>query len=141
MRHALAVLVSILFNFSREGFVSGLIFPAIVGLLIWRRFRNRRLRLARRFVAKVGKIPEVRAIVLDGLRFTLVADKAQAKTYVRANAALDSVNSSMFFGDPFTLVVRDQVSPEEEKTLLSSPGVLYVREELPVMAPLPGRPA
>jgi predicted Ser/Thr protein kinase len=138
---ALAVLVSILFRSSREGFVSGLIFPAIVGLLIWRRFRNRRLRLARRLVAKVSKMPEVRAVILDGMRFTLVADRAQAKTYVRANASLDSVNSSMFFGDPFTLVIRDEVPPQEEKALLSSPGVLYVREDAPVPVPLSGRPA
>ncbi len=138
---ALAVLVSLLFRSSREGFVSGLIFPAIVGLLIWRRFRHRRLRFARRLVAKVSKMAEVRAVILDGMRFTLVADRAQAKTYVRANALLDSVNSSMFFGDPFTLVIRDEVSPQEEKALLSSPGVLYVREGAPVPVPLPGRPA
>ncbi len=138
---ALAVLVSLLFRSSKEGFVPSLIFPAIVGLLLWRRFRHRRLRLARRLVAKVSKMPEVRAVVLDGMRFTVVADRAQAKTYVRANALLDSVNSSMFFGDPFTLVVRDGVSPEEEKTLLSSPGVLYVREDAAVPVPLPGQSA
>jgi hypothetical protein len=138
---ALAVLVSILFRSSAEGVIPGLIFPAIAGLLIWRRFRHRRLRLARRLVAKVGKMPEVRFVALDGMRFTLVADRAQAKTYVRANALLDSVNSSMFFGDSFTLVIRDEVSPEEEKALLSSPGVLYVREEAAVPVPLPGRSA
>ncbi len=137
---ALAVLVSILVRSSAEGVIPGLTFPAIAGLLIWRRFRHRRLRLARRFVAKVHKMPEVRVVALDGMRFTLVADRAQAKTYVRANALLDSVNSSMFFGDPFTLVIRDEVSPEEERALLSSPGVLYVREEQALPVPLPGRP-
>jgi predicted Ser/Thr protein kinase len=138
---ALGVLVSIVFRATAEGVIPGLLFPAIVGLLIWRRFRHRRLRLARRLVAKVSKMPEVRAVVLDGMRFTVVADRAQAKTYVRANALLDSVNSSMFFGDPFTLVVRDEVSPEEEKALLSTSGVLYVREQAPVPVPLPGRSA
>jgi hypothetical protein len=136
---ALAVLVSILFRSTAEGVIPGLLFPAIAGLLIWRRFRHRRPRLARRLVAKLRKIPEVRLVALDAMRFTVVADRAQAKTFVRANAALDSVNASMFFGDPFTLQIRDQVTPEEEKALLSSPGVLYVREEQPV--PLPGRPA
>ena len=86
-------------------------------------------------------MPEVRLVALDGMRFTLVADRAQAKTYVRANALLDSVNSSMFFGDPFTLVIRDEVSPEEEKALLSGPGVLYVREDEAVPPALPGRSA
>ena len=97
--------------------------------------------LPERRAVLLGEGPAPEEFRLDGLRFTLVADRAQAKTYVRANALLDSVNSSMFFGDPFTLVIRDAVSPEEEKALLSSPGVLYVREELPVPAPLPGRPA
>ena len=84
---------------------------------------------------------EVRLVALDGMRFTVVADRAQAKTYVRANALLDGVNSSMFFGDPFTLVIREGVSPEEEKALLSGPGVLYVREDEGVPRPLPGRSA
>jgi hypothetical protein len=64
-----------------------------------------------------------------------VADRAQAKTYVRANALLDAVNSSMFFGDPFTLVIREDVSPEEERALLASPGVLHVREDEPPVPP------
>ena len=70
----------------------------------------------------------------------VVADQAQARTYVRANAALDSVNASMFFGEPFTLVVRDAVSAEEEKALLAGPGILYVREQLPGAAALPAPP-
>jgi predicted Ser/Thr protein kinase len=138
---ALAVLLSVFLRPAVENVVPGLIFPAIAALLVWRRFRNRRLRLARRFVAKVRKMAEVRLVALDGMRFTVVADRAQAKTYVRANALLDGVNSSMFFGDPFTLVIREGVSPEEEKALLSGPGVLYVREDEGVPRPLPGRSA
>jgi hypothetical protein len=109
----------------------GLFFTTVGALFVWRRFRNRRIRLARRFAARAKKIPEVRLVALDGMRFTVVADRAQAKTYVRANALLDSLNASMFFGDPFTLVVRDGVSPDEEKSLLASPGVLYLREDQP----------
>ena len=138
---ALAVLLSALFTRVAENLIPSLIFPAIAALPVWRRVRNRRQRLARRFVAKIRKLPEVRVVALDGMRLTLVADRAQAKTYVRANALLDSVNSSMFFGDPFTLVIRDEATPEEEKVLLSSPGVLYVREDEAVPRPLPGRPA
>jgi hypothetical protein len=47
---------------------------------------------------------------------------------VRATAIVDSVNSSMFFGDPFSVVVRDDASPEEVKALLTGPGILHVRE-------------
>jgi hypothetical protein len=138
---ALAVLLSVVFRPSAEGIVPGLVFPGIASLLIWRRFRHRRLRLARRFVAKARKMPEVRLVALDGMRFTLVADRAQAKTYVRANALLDGVNSSMFFGETFTLVIREDVAPEDEKALLSSAGVLYVREDEASPRPLPGRSA
>jgi hypothetical protein len=109
----------------REGFFT----MAIVGLLLWRRYRNRRNRLARKFVRKASRMPEVRLVTLDGMCLTLVADHAQAKTYVRANALLDSINASMFFGEPFTLVVRDGATAEEERALLTGSGVLYVRDD------------
>jgi predicted Ser/Thr protein kinase len=113
--------------------LGSLIFFGIVGLFVWRRLRNRRFRLARRFVALARRMPEVRLIVLQGLRLTVAADLAQAKTYVRANALVDKINSSMFFGEPFTVVVRDDLSPEETKALLNGPGVLYVREDPPAL--------
>jgi tRNA A-37 threonylcarbamoyl transferase component Bud32 len=127
----LAVLLSLFFRSGSGDSAPGLVFSVLGALLLWRRFRNRRIRLARRFVAKVKKIGEVRLVALDGMRFTLVADEAQARTYVRANAALDRINSSMFFGDPFTLVVKDAVTPDEERGLLAGPGILYVREASP----------
>jgi tRNA A-37 threonylcarbamoyl transferase component Bud32 len=122
----LAVVVAL---FTRENVGPGLTATAIVGLLLWRRHRNRRLRLARKFVRKAGRMPEVRLVTLDGMRLTLVADRAQAKTYVRANALLDSINASMFYGEAFTLVVRDGASAEEERALLAGSGVLYVRDD------------
>ena len=66
-----------------------------------------------------------------------MADRAQAKTYVRANALLDSVNSSMFFGDPFTLVIRDEVPPEEERALLSGTGSPLRARGRPARPPFP----
>jgi hypothetical protein len=133
----LAVLITLVSGGLSEGIGPGLVFGTIGVLLTWRRIRNRRIRLARRFVGKVRKIPEVRLVTLDGMRFTLVADQAQARTYVRANAALDSVNASMFFGEPFTLVVRDAVAQDEEKALLAGPGMLYVREHPAAQPALP----
>jgi hypothetical protein len=127
---ALAVLLTFFVARSGEGLIGSLLFPAVVGLLVWRRFRNRRLRLARRFVAKAQRMTEVRLIAADGMRFTVVADRAQAKTYVRINALVDSLNASMFFGDHFTAVVRDDLKPEETRALLSSPGILYVRDDV-----------
>jgi hypothetical protein len=114
---------------------SSLILPAGVGLLLWRRFRHRRLRLARKFVRQAAKMAEVRVVTLDGMRFTVLADRAQARTYVRANALLDSINRSMFFGDPFTLSIRDSATPEDERALLTASGILYVREDPAADAP------
>ena len=133
----LALAVAIFVLSRSEGAVGALIFPGIVALLAWRRFRHRRLRLARRFAARARKMEEVRLIALEGMRFTVVADRAQAKTYVRANAVLDGINASMFFGDPFMMVVRDDVTADEMKGLLTGPGVLYVRDE--ALEPVPAR--
>ena len=67
-------------------------------------------------------IPEIRLITLDGMRFVALADRAQARTYVRANAALDSVNASMFFGEPFTLVIRDEFGARRGEGPARRPG-------------------
>jgi tRNA A-37 threonylcarbamoyl transferase component Bud32 len=99
------------------------------GLLTWRRYRNRRYRLMRKFSARVQKLPEVLAVTVVGQSVTVVADKALAKTYVRVNAAMELVNAKMFFGDPFSVTVVDGVGEEDLKTRLSEPGVVYVRPE------------
>jgi hypothetical protein len=102
---------------------------ALIVLSLWRRIRNRHRRLARQFAGKARKLKEVRIVTLDGLKITVAADRAMAKTYVRLHAILDDLNGSTYFGEPLTLVVRDEVPPDEQRTLLSSPGVLYVRED------------
>ncbi len=135
---ALAVAVSLFLTRSHD-FGPSAFMMVLTGLFIWRRIRNRRLRLGRRFERKLARMPEVRLVALDGMRFTVLADRATARTYVRANALLDSINGSMFFGEPFTLAIRDQFTPEEERALLSGPGVLYLREDAP--APPAGRSA
>ena len=99
------------------------------GLLIYRSIRNRRYRATKKFTNRARKLQEVRIIAVDGLRITVVADKALARTYVRINALVDAMNAKMFFGDPFKVVVRDDLTPEETKALLTNPGVLYVRED------------
>jgi predicted Ser/Thr protein kinase len=123
----LALVIGILFG--AQGDIPGVfVFFGIVGLFVWRRHRNRRIRLARRVVSKMTRMEEIRLIALDGMRFTVLADQAKARTYVRANAIVDAVNSKMFFGDSFSVVVRDDLPPAEEQALLTGPGILYVRE-------------
>jgi len=98
-------------------------------LFIYRRFRHRRRHMLRKFTAKVQKLPEVRMVSVSGDHVTVVADKALAKTYVRVNALMASVNTNMFFGEPFTVTVRDDVSPDETRALLTGSDVLFVRDD------------
>jgi len=125
------VLVAVLTSFSMgERSPFGSLVPfGIVGLLVWRRHRNRRQRLGRKFVAKARKLPEVRIVALEEMNLTVVADQAVAKTYVRLNAILDGINGSMFFGAPFAMIITDELGPEAVRTLLKGPGILYVRDE------------
>jgi hypothetical protein len=127
---ALALVVSLFFVRGGDTFPT-LFFLVGGGLLVWRRIRNRRLRMARRFVRKVQRMAEVRLVTLDGMRFTVLADRAQARTFVRANALVDTINASMFFGEPFTLAIRDSATQDEERALLAGTGVLYVRDDAP----------
>jgi predicted Ser/Thr protein kinase len=130
----LTIVLAMAFGSQADGIPGTLILFGVIGLFTWRRFRNRRMRLARRVARKMNKMEEIRLIALDGMRLTVLADQAQARTYVRANAIVDSVNSRMFFGEPFSVVVRDDASPEEVKVLLTGPGILYVRESEPMPA-------
>jgi hypothetical protein len=106
-----------------------IIFLSIVGLLIYRRTRNRSRRLLTRFTHKIRKMDEVRVIARRDRQVTVVVDKAVAKTYVRINAAMDKINEKHFFGEPFTLSVRDDVSPDELRSLLHG-NVLHVRDDV-----------
>jgi predicted Ser/Thr protein kinase len=124
----------------QQGFVGAVLLVG-VGLWIWRRVRNRAHSLTRRFVAKVQRMPEVSLIAVDGSRILVLADRAAAKTYVRVNALLDDVNARLFFGDPFTVAVRDDLPPGELRAVLQRPGVLYVRDDLLVPALEPTSPS
>ena len=141
---ALAVLVS-LFFVRGPNLGPGFIFTVVGGLFLWRRFRNRRMRLARGFVQKAAKHPRDPAdrARRHALRRRSPTAPRPAPTCARTRS-LDSVNASMFFGEPFTLVIRDEFGPDEEKALLAGPGVLYVRETEPALlsrGPPPARRA
>jgi serine/threonine protein kinase len=113
-----------------EDIVPKLLMLGLFGLLGWRRLRNRRYRLLRRFGSRAQRLPEVSVIAVDGQKVTVIADKAVARTYVRINAAMEAINSKMFFGEPFSVVVQDGLSAEDVQSVLSGPGVVYVRPDL-----------
>jgi hypothetical protein len=125
---AAAVLVFVLLS-AREGTIPMIIVFGVIGLLGYRRFRNRGVRLTRWFTNKARRLQEVRIVAADRQRITVVADKALARTYVKLNALVDSMNARVFFGEHFQVVVRDDLTAEETRALLTGPGVLYVRDE------------
>jgi len=107
----------------------GIILLGIGVLFVFRRFRNRGQREARRFVKKSSVLREVRMITLHKGEFTVVVENPTAKTYLKLNALLTSSNERLYQGDPMTLVVREGVGEEELRKLLSSPGVRFLRED------------
>ena len=116
---------------SRKGEVGpGAVALGLLGLVIYRRFRNRGRRLVKRFASKVKKLPEVQVIAVDGQRATVVVERALAKTYVRINALMDGVNRWMYFGEPYSVVIRDDLARDEVLSVLRGPGVVYVRPDV-----------
>jgi len=84
-----ALLGFLVFLFWKEDAGPGLpITLGIVGLFVYRRFRNRRYRLTRRIVTRIKRLPEVRFVTAQRQCLTVVADQALAKTYVRVTAAV-----------------------------------------------------
>ena len=115
--------------FSDGGFAGTLPFLAI-GSIVFLRFRSKRRRTARKFAKKAGKIKPVTLVALDGDQFTIAVADAQAKTYVKLNSLLDSANGALYQGPPFEMTVRDDLSEEERKQILTTTGVMYVRDDL-----------
>jgi len=107
-----------------------IVFLGLAALYVYRRVKQRPRRLLRRFTAKARKMSEVRIVALHGQEVIVVVDRAMAKTYVRLNALMDKVNEKRFFGEPFSVTVRDGLSPDEQRSLLQGSGVLHVREDV-----------
>lgn len=106
-----------------------LIFVGIAGAFAYRRFRNRDRRLVRWFAGKIGKLPEIQLVTWQGREITVVAQKTVARTYVRVHAQVDTLNSKLFYGEPFKVAVREGVAEDELKTMMSQPGIVYVRDD------------
>jgi predicted Ser/Thr protein kinase len=100
----------------------------VVGLSLWRRARHRHLRLARRFVDKARKVPDVRLVSLQASALTVVTDRATPEACLRLRAVLDALNASTYFGEPLTLVIREGLPDDEIRHVVAAPGLMYVRD-------------
>jgi len=126
---ALLVVVLALWVVGKRVDIGYLIIIFVVGMWLYRHYRNRGQKMLKRFVAKVSKMPEVRLIAFQNNCATVVIDRVQAKTYLRINSLMESVNKKLYFGKPMVAAVRDDVTPEEFRRMLKEPGVLYVCED------------
>jgi len=108
---------------------TGIIFPAAIALVLFRKVRNRGQIEVRRFVKKASMLKEVQLVTFNRGEFTVVATDPTAKTYVKLNALLALSNTKLYRGEPMTMVVRDAADEAATKTLMQSPGVQFVREE------------
>ncbi len=108
---------------------ANLLWLVIVGLMIYRYIRNRKNRMLKRFVAKISKFPDVRAISIRENQITVIAEKAQAKLYIRINSLIDSINNKLYIGKHLEVAVRDDLAPEEFQNILRESGVVYVRND------------
>jgi hypothetical protein len=111
---------------------------AIFGLLVYRYIKNRKSRMLKKFISVMSKYPGVRAIFRLNDRVTVVVDEAQAKLYLRANDLVENMNSGLFFGTPFQVAIRDDLSEEEFQRMLRKTGVVYVRDDV-VLQTLPSQ--
>jgi len=122
--------VMILVVISRADAIPRLLPFAIFGLIFYRRIRNRRTRLVRKFAKQAAKMEEVRLVAMQGEQVTVVVERPLAKTYVHLNSLMDRMNGKMFFGPRFALVVREGLPGTEIRRLLESGLVAYVAEGL-----------
>lgn len=101
---------------------------ALACLFGYRHVRHQPQRMVETFVRKVARVPEVRFIVCQDRQITVSVDRAAGQLYARINDQLNVCNRKLFFGQPMSVVVRSDLTPEETRHWLSSPGVHYVRE-------------
>jgi serine/threonine protein kinase len=123
---ALALAVA-LYLFTTNVGLGSLIPLGIFGLLVYRHIRHQPRRLIEGFVRKVSRLPEVRFIAVQDRRLTVAVDRAPGQLYGRVNQQLANCNRRLFFGEPLTVVIRDDLTKDETRQWLSGPGVHYVR--------------
>jgi serine/threonine protein kinase len=126
---ALALIVIALIIFTDIQWVN-LFWIAIVGLIIYRRIKNRKSGMLKKFVSQVSKMGMVRAVQIKGDSIAVVVDKSQASLYIRINSMVDDINRKLYFGRHLEVAVRDDLAEDEFQRLLRETGIAYVRDDI-----------
>ena len=103
----------------------------LASIYLYRHIRNRPHRVQELFVRRVAKIPEVRLITFHAGRFTVVVERPVAQLYGRINGHLQTCNRRLYFGEPMTVSIQHDLNQEQTRSLLTGPGVQYMRDEQP----------
>lgn len=125
----LALALGIYLFLSKIG-LGNVLFYCLVLLFVYRFVRNRPQYAQEHLVKHLSKIPEVRLIVLRDQHVTVVVDSAVPQLYTRINGHLRTCNRISFFGPPMTVSIMPQANPAQLDSLLSGPGVQYVRPDV-----------
>ena len=123
-----AVLASAIFIAAKVQW-GNLLSLGLIGLLILRSRRNKRGRRLKAITAKMAKDPNVRAILIQGERITVVLDRASAGTNIRISSLVDGVNKRRYYGALVTADIRAGLSGTEYEGLLKTPGIVFARED------------
>jgi len=126
---AVVLILAVAMLFTRVQWGS-LIGPAFLAIFLYRFVRNRKRRMLTDFSKKISKLPEVKAVVIQEDRVTVVLDKAPAKTYIHINSLIEALNSRLFFGKPAAVEIKDDLTDAELQKLIRQPGVVYVRDDI-----------
>ena len=100
----------------------------ITGILVGVHVRRRRQSLEKAFVKKARKLQEVRLVTVDRGSFLVAAENPPARTFVKLNAILESVNEKLYYGAPFRMTVREDASDDDLRALARNTSVRFLRE-------------
>ena len=70
-------------------------------------------------------------IAFQDRQATVVVERPVAQLYGRINDYLNACNRKLYFGVPMTVSILHEVTAEQMNNLLASPGVHFVREDVP----------
>jgi len=108
-------------SFSKLG-AGTVVFFALVNLYVYRNVRNRPQRQQDQFVRRVPKIPEVRLIASHDRQLSVVIDHPVAQLYGRLHGHMKTCNQRLYFGQPMTLTILHELSPEQTRKNARQPG-------------------
>lgn len=125
---AIAVLVFLILFFNLQW--GNLLWPAIVGLIVYRYIKNRKNRMVKGFVKKISRFSEISIINLKENQINIFVDRAQAKHYVEINNIMDNINRKLYFGKPLQVSIKADLTADQLQPILMESGIVYVRDDV-----------